>query len=459
VPDGPPFRRVLVANRGEIAVRIIGACRELGIETVAVYSDADAEAVFVREADQAVRLGPPPPAESYLRLEEIVDTAVRCGADAIHPGYGFLSERPELPDACHAAGLVFVGPPAHAMRLLGSKLAARDLAVAHDVPVAPGSGPLHDVHAAWGAVRELGYPLIVKPSAGGGGIGMKVIDDDAGVEAALSSAIKAAEAAFGDGTVYLERYVRAPRHVELQVLCDAHGGRVHLGERECSIQRRHQKLLEEAPSPAVSPELRARMGEAALRVAEAAGYVNAGTVEFMLDGEDFYFLEVNARLQVEHPVTEAVTGIDLVAAQLAIAAGRPLPFGQDDVRLDGHAIEFRINAENAAKKFMPSPKAITAWEPPAGEGIRLDSGVEEGSAVPPFYDSLLAKLIVHGADRDAAIERAAAALAGFRVEGPVTTIAYHRAVLESDDFRGGRLSTHFVEEHPELRERTKELQA
>jgi len=453
------IRRVLVANRGEIAVRVIRACRTLGLETVAVHSDADADAVFVRLADRSVRLGPPPPAESYLRLDAVLDAARQTGADAIHPGYGFLSERPELAEACDAAGIAFVGPPASAMRLLGSKLAARELAIGHGVPVAPGSGPVRDVAAARQAARELGYPLIVKPSAGGGGIGMKVLEGDDDVEAAVTSAMKAAAAAFGDDTLYVERYVRAPRHVEVQLLCDAHGGRVHLGERECSIQRRHQKLLEESPSPAVWPELRARMGDAALRLAAAAGYVNAGTAEFMLDGEEFYFLEVNARLQVEHPVTEAVTGIDIVAAQLAVAAGEPLRITQEDVRLEGHAIEFRINAENAAKRFLPSPKAVTAWEPPTGEGVRLDSGVEAGSAVPPFYDSLLAKLVVHGPDRATAIERAAEALAAFHVEGPVTTIPYHRAVLESDDFRAGRLSTHFVDEHPELRERAAELLA
>jgi acetyl-CoA carboxylase biotin carboxylase subunit len=448
---------VLVANRGEIAVRVIRACQSLGVETVAVHSDVDAEAPFVRLADQAVAIGPAPPAESYLRLDAIVEAARSTGAEAIHPGYGFLSERPELPEACAAAGVVFVGPPAEAMRLLGSKLAARDLAQAHGVPTAPGSPSVADADAARAAAAELGYPLIVKPSAGGGGIGMKVVEDDDALEAALAAATKAAQASFGDPTVYLERYVRSPRHVEVQVLCDAHGGRVHLGERECSLQRRHQKLLEESPSPAVGPELRARMGEAALRVAAAAGYVNAGTVEFMLDGEDFYFLEVNARLQVEHPVTEAVTGVDLVAAQLRIAAGEPLAFGQDDVSMDGHAIEFRINAENAARNFIPSPKAITAWEPPTGEGVRLDSGVEAGSPVPLHYDSLLAKLIVHGPDRATAIERAAQALAAFHVEGPVTTIPYHRAVLESEDFRAGRLDTHFVAEHPELRERVLEL--
>ena len=324
----PPFRRVLVANRGEIAVRVIRACQALGIETVAVHSDVDAGAPFVRLADQAVAIGPAPPAESYLRLDAIVEAARSTGAEAIHPGYGFLSERPELPEACAAAGLVFVGPPrggdaAAGLEARGARPRRRRTAC----PSAPGSPSVADADAARAAAAELGYPLIVKPSAGGGGIGMKVVEDDEALEAALAAAMKAAQASFGDPTVYLERYVRSPRHVEVQVLCDAHGGRVHLGERECSLQRRHQKLLEESPSPAVGPELRARMGEAALRVAEAAGYVNAGTVEFMLDGEDFYFLEVNARLQVEHPVTEAVTGVDLVAAQLRVAAGEPLALG------------------------------------------------------------------------------------------------------------------------------------
>ncbi len=386
------FRRLLVANRGEIAVRIFRTCRRLGIETVAVHSDADADAVFVRAADRAVGIGASPPAESYLRIERIIEAALEVGADAIHPGYGFLSERPEFAEACASAGIVFVGPGADAMRRLGSKLGARDLAVLAGVPVGEGSGPLHDPAGALAAAARIGYPVLVKPADGGGGIGMKVVRSPGELEPALAAAAKAAGMAFGSATVYLERYLASPRHIEIQLLRDMHGNGVHLGERECSIQRRHQKLIEESPSVAVDDALRHEMGTAALRIAEAAGYVNAGTAEFLVEDGRYFFLEVNARLQVEHPVTEAVTGIDLVEQQLRVAAGEALSFGQADVRCDGHAIEFRINAEHPAKNFAPSPKAITLWDSPGGEGVRLDSGVEAGSAVPIFYDSLLAKL-------------------------------------------------------------------
>ncbi|HEY1419411.1 MAG TPA: acetyl-CoA carboxylase biotin carboxylase subunit [Candidatus Dormibacteraeota bacterium] len=448
------FSKILVANRGEIAIRVMRACRELGIATAAVYSDADRHAIHVRYADEAHHIGGAAAADSYLRLDHIVKVAHDCGAEAIHPGYGFLSEKPAFPEACEAAGIKFIGPPASAMRALGSKLAARRLAIEHGVPVTPGSEAVDPV-AAVAAAREIGFPVMVKPSGGGGGIGMKVVESEADLAAAIETSAQAAKSAFGDSTVYIERYVRKPRHIEIQVICDSHGHAVHLGERECSIQRRHQKIMEETPSPALTAGLRAAMGDAAIRAARAAGYVNAGTVEFIFSEGEFYFLEVNARLQVEHPITEAVTGIDLVKEQVRIAAGMELSFSQEDVTWTGHAIEMRINAEDPVRKFMPNPKRISRWVAPAGPGVRVDSGFGPGSDVPPNYDSLIAKLIVHGGDRAEAIARAGRALREFVVAGPATTISYHRAILENPDFRAGKLSTRFIEDHPDLVDRAK----
>ncbi len=450
------FDKVLVANRGEIAIRVMRACRELGIPTAAVYSDADRSAIHVRYADEAHHIGGAAPTESYLQLERIVKVAHDCGADAIHPGYGFLSERPRFPEACEAAGITFIGPPASAMRALGSKLEARQLAARHGVPVTPGSGAV-DASNALPAARAIGFPVMLKPSGGGGGIGMKVVESETELAAAIESTAQAARSAFGDGTVYLERYVRKPRHIEIQVICDRHGHAVHLGERECSIQRRHQKIMEETPSPALTADLRAAMGDAAIRAATAACYVNAGTVEFIFSEGEFYFLEVNARLQVEHPITEAVTGIDLVKEQIRVASGLELSFDQRDVEWKGHAIEMRINAEDPTRKFIPNPKRINRWVAPAGPGVRVDSGFGPGSDVPPNYDSLVAKLIVHGADRAEAIARAGRALREFVVVGPATTIPYHRAILENPDFRAGLLSTRFIEDHPQLVEQAKKL--
>jgi pyruvate carboxylase subunit A len=452
------FRKVLVANRGEIAIRVMRACREMGIATVAVYSDADRGAIHVRYADEAHHIGGAPPAESYLQLERIVKVAHDCGAEAIHPGYGFLSEKPAFPEACETAGIKFIGPPASAMRALGSKLAARQLAVKHGVPVTPGSEAV-DPEGAVAAAREIGFPVMVKPSGGGGGIGMKVVESEDDLSRAIETSSQAARSAFGDPTVYIERYVRKPRHIEIQVVCDSHGNAVHLGERECSIQRRHQKIMEETPSPALTADLRATMGDAAIRAATAAGYVNAGTVEFIFSDGEFYFLEVNARLQVEHPITEAVTGIDLVKEQIRIAAGMELSFTQRDVTWTGHAIEMRINAEDPLRKFLPNPKRISRWVAPAGPGVRVDSGFGPGSEVPPNYDSLVAKLIVHGADRAEAIARASRALREFVVVGPATTIPYHRAILDTTDFRAGNLSTRFIEDHPHLVEQARKHSA
>ncbi len=450
------FKKILIANRGEIAIRVMRACRELGIATAAVYSDADRSAIHVRYADEAHHIGGAPPTESYLQLERIVKVAHDCGAEAIHPGYGFLSEKARFPDACAEAGIAFIGPPGSAMRALGSKLAARELAVANGVPVTPGSGAV-DPSNALEAARNIGFPVMLKPSGGGGGIGMKVVESEKELTAAIESTSQAARSAFGDATVYLERYVRKPRHVEIQVICDSHGHAVHLGERECSIQRRHQKIMEETPSPALTPEVRAAMGDAAIRAAKAAGYVNAGTVEFIYSDGEFYFLEVNARLQVEHPITEAVTGIDLVKEQIRVAAGLELSFTQEDVQWRGHAIEMRINAEDPLRKFIPNPKRITRWVAPAGPGVRVDSGFGPGSDVPPNYDSLVAKLIVHGGDRADAIARASRALREFVLVGPATTIPYHRAILENPDFRSGNLSTRFIEDHPQLVDQAKKF--
>ena len=452
------FDKVLVANRGEIAIRVMRACRELGIATAAVYSDADRNAIHVRYADEAHHIGAAPASESYLQLERIVKVARDCGAEAIHPGYGFLSEKAAFPDACDAAGIKFIGPPGSAMRSVGSKLAARELAKKHGVPVTPGSGAV-DASTALQAATQIGFPVMLKPSGGGGGIGMKVVQNEMELAAAIESTAQAARSAFGDPTVYLERYVRNPRHIEIQVIADSHGNAVHLGERECSIQRRHQKIMEETPSPAVNADLRAAMGDAAIRAARAAGYVNAGTVEFIFSDGEYFFLEVNARLQVEHPITEAVTGIDLVKEQIRVAAGLELSFTQQDVTWRGHAIEMRINAEDPLRKFIPNPKRIARWVAPAGPGVRVDSGFGPGSDVPPNYDSLVAKLIVHGADRAEAIARAGRALSEFVVVGPATTIPYHRAILDDPDFRAGKLTTRFIDDHPQLVEQARALAA
>ncbi|HEY6114688.1 MAG TPA: acetyl-CoA carboxylase biotin carboxylase subunit [Candidatus Dormibacteraeota bacterium] len=452
------FDKILVANRGEIAIRVMRACRELGIRTAAVYSDADRSAIHVRYADEAHHIGGAAPKDSYLQLEKIVKLASDVGAEAIHPGYGFLSEKAAFPDACDVAGIKFIGPPGAAMRALGSKLAARELAAQNGVPVTPGSGAVDPANALEEA-RKIGFPVMLKPSGGGGGIGMKVVESEAQLVAAIEGTAQAARSAFGDATVYLERYVRNPRHIEIQVICDSHGNAVHLGERECSIQRRHQKIMEETPSPALTPELRAAMGDAAIKAARAAGYVNAGTVEFIFSEGSFYFLEVNARLQVEHPITEAVTGIDLVKEQIRVAAGLKLGFRQEDVTWSGHAIEMRINAEDPLRKFIPNPRRITRWVAPAGPGVRVDSGFGPGSDVPPNYDSLVAKLIVHAGDRAEAIARAGRALSEFVLVGPATTIPYHRAILDNPDFRAGNLSTRFIEDHPQLVEQAQKFAA
>ena len=444
------IRKLLIANRGEIAVRIIRACREMGIETVAVHSTADANAAFVTLADQAHAIGPPPATESYLKIPAILDVARRTQADAVHPGYGFLAENAAFAAACVDAGLIFVGPPARAIEQMGSKLGARDLMERAGVPVVPGARPADQTEAGVkAAALAVGVPLLVKASAGGGGKGMRTVRDVSELDDAIGAARREALKAFGDGTLYVERLVERPRHVEFQVIADSHGNAVHLFERECSVQRRHQKVIEETPSPALTPQLRARMGEAAVAAARAVGYENAGTIEFLLegDGEDarFYFLEMNTRLQVEHPITEEVVGVDLVRAQLAVAGGEPLPWTQAELSQRGHAIECRVYAEDPRQQFLPQAGKLLLYREPYGPGIRVDGGVQQGDDVSVHYDPLLAKLVTRGESRDAAIDRAIAALKQFAILGLRSNVAFLIRVLQHPRFRAGDIDTGFLD--------------
>jgi acetyl-CoA carboxylase biotin carboxylase subunit len=447
---GSLFHRILIANRGEIAVRVIRACREMGIESVAVYSDADEGALHASLADHAVRIGPPAAAESYLSIETILSAARQSGAQAVHPGYGFLSENARFAAACEAAGLTFIGPPAEAIERMGSKIAARAVAREARVPVVPGETPPDQSDKAIAdAARRVGFPALLKPSAGGGGIGMKTVRDPEALGATVAQARREAVAAFGDGTLYVERLIERPHHVEFQILADAHGHVVHVFERECSIQRRHQKVIEESPSLAVGPSLRQRMGEAAVAVARAAGYRNAGTVEFLVEGSgdsaSFYFLEMNTRLQVEHPVTEQVAGIDLVRAQIAIASGQPLAWAQTHLAQRGHAIELRVYAEDPANNDLPQAGTLLLYREPNMPGIRIDSGVTEGSEVAVHYDPLLAKLIATGETREAARVRAVAALRSYPVLGIRTNIPLLIELLEHPRFIAGDVDTGFLD--------------
>ena len=442
------LRAVLVANRGEIARRVFRACRRLGVGTVAVYSEADRDAPHVREADQGVLLGPAPARESYLDIERVLDAARRSGADALHPGYGFLSENWRFAEACEHAGLTFVGPPAEAIRAMGDKTEARRLMAAAGVPTVPGSpGPVADAPAAEAAAGGIGFPLILKAAGGGGGIGMARVDRATDLAAAFTAATRRAQSAFGNAAVYLERYLERPRHVEVQVFADRHGTVVHLHERECSIQRRHQKLIEESPAPGLSPATKRGLTDAAVAGARAIGYVNAGTMEFLVDAAGrFYFLEMNTRIQVEHPVTEEVTGLDLVVEQLRVAAGERLAWRQDDIVQRGAAVECRVYAEDPEKNFLPSPGTIARLDPPGGEGIRVESGVETGSVVSVHYDPLLFKLIARGDGRDEALARMRAALGATVVEGVRTTIPFLRKALDHPDVRRGVLHTQMVDQ-------------
>jgi acetyl-CoA carboxylase biotin carboxylase subunit len=446
------FRKVLIANRGEIALRVIRACRELGVETVAVYSEADRESLHVRFADDDVCIGPPPGRQSYLKIPHLIAAAEITGADAIHPGYGFLAENAEFADTCKASGITFIGPSGDQIRQMGDKATAKRLAQEAGVPTVPGTpGTVTDLDEALGHLERIGFPVIIKATAGGGGKGMRVALDAEQFTQSFSLAQNEALAAFGNGEVYVEKYLARPRHVEIQVMGDTHGKVIHFGERDCSVQRRHQKLIEESPSPALTEDLRNRMGAAAVQLAAAIDYCGAGTIEFLLDEDgSFYFMEMNTRIQVEHPVTEMVTSFDLVKEQIRVAAGEPISFLGAGGKLRGHAIECRINAEDPYRNFQPSPGLITAYHPPGGPGVRLDTHIYAGYTVPPYYDSLLAKIIVHGNSREEALTRMGQALDSFIIEGVTTTIPFLARIIRHPEFVAGQVDTKFLERHPEL---------
>lgn len=443
------IRKLLIANRGEIAVRIIRACREMGIETVAVYSEADKDSLHTQLADEAICIGPGPSAESYLNMEQIMSATMVSGADAIHPGFGFLSENARFAELCERCNVTFVGPGSEVIRSLGNKQIARNTMKTAGVPVIPGSEEaVFDVETGIEEARQIGYPVIIKAALGGGGKGMRTAFHEREFAAAFQTAQKEAVNAFGDGTMYLEHFVEHPRHIEFQILADQQGHVIHLGERDCSVQRNHQKMIEESPSAAISPNLRKKMGKAAVKAAKAAHYVNAGTIEFLLEpDETFYFMEMNTRIQVEHPVTEWVTGLDLIKEQIKIASGLPLELTQRDVKLRGHAIECRINAENPKKHFRPSPGTITGLHLPSGQGIRVDTAIYSGYEVPPYYDSMLAKVIVHGENREDAIAKMQSALGEVIIEGIDTNVDYQFEILHDPDYQTGRTDIEFLNTH------------
>lgn len=442
------FRKVLVANRGEIALRIIRACREMGIATVAVYSQADSESLHVKLADEAYCIGPAPANRSYLHIPAIISTAVVTGAEAIHPGYGFLAENANFAEICQDHRIKFIGPSVYAINSMGDKASARDTMKKAGVPIVPGTdGLVDDEQEALTIAEKIGYPVIIKATAGGGGKGMRIAADAEALSRSIAGARSEAQAAFGDAGVYIEKYLKPIRHIEIQVLADRYGNCVHLGERDCSVQRRHQKLIEEAPSPALSPEMRERMGAAAVLAATNIGYEGAGTIEFIYANDKFYFMEMNTRIQVEHPVTEMITGIDIVKEQIRIAAGMPLSFRQEDVKFTGHSIECRINAEDPERNFMPSPGRVDAYIAPGGPGVRVDSHCYVGYSIPQFYDSLVSKLVVWGRDRREAIDRMHRALDEYAITGIKTTIPFHLNVLDNPYFQRGEVTTDFIEKH------------
>jgi acetyl-CoA carboxylase biotin carboxylase subunit len=443
------IKKILIANRGEIALRIMRSAKEMGIGTVAVYSQADRNTLHVRYADEAIFIGDSPASESYLSMEKIISAAKRMKADAIHPGYGFLSENPEFAEKIKDARIIFIGPSAHAMELLGNKLAAKAIAKKYNIPVLPGTTkPVSKIDEAKKHAKTIGYPVLIKAAAGGGGKGMRMVATERLLEENLMSAMSEAKSAFGDESVFIEKYIESPRHIEIQVMGDTHGNVVHLFERECSIQRRHQKVIEEAPSGVLTPLLREKMGACAVALAKACGYYNAGTVEFLLDEKNnFYFLEMNTRLQVEHPVTEMITGIDLVKEQIHIAQGEKLSFRQDEIKIRGHSIEARIYAEDAANNFLPDTGTLTRYKTPRGNGIRVDDGYEEGMEIPVYYDSMLAKLIAHSSTRSNAIAAMRRALNDYIISGVETTIPFCRFVVEHPAFISGKFDTHFAEKH------------
>lgn len=441
--------KILVANRGEIALRIMRSAREMGIKTVAVYSEADRQALHVRYSDEAVCIGPPPSAESYLRMEKIIQAAKETGADAIHPGYGFLSENEDFAKLVEDNGLLFIGPSAASIELMGSKLAAKAAVAKFNVPLVPGtSEPISDISKAKKIAKEIGYPILIKASAGGGGKGMRIVDEEKNFQEQMERAVSEATSAFGDGSVFIEKYVTKPRHIEFQIFGDKHGNVVHLFERECSIQRRHQKVVEEAPSSILTPEKRKAMGEAAINVAKSCGYYGAGTVEFILDeDQNFYFLEMNTRLQVEHPVTEQITGLDLVKLQIKIAEGEKIPFKQGDLKMNGHAVEVRVYAEDPANNFLPDIGTLKTYKRPQGHGIRVDDGFEQGMDIPFYYDPMIAKLICHADTRDEAIKKMIRAIDEYEITGLETTLGFCRFVMEHEAFRSGNFDTRFVENY------------
>lgn len=441
------FKKILIANRGEIALRVIRACREMDIKTVAVYSEADRDSLHVREADEAFCIGPAPSAKSYLNIPNIISAAEVAGVDAIHPGYGFLAENAYFAEICETCNIKFIGPHARAIELMGDKATARKTMIEAGVPVVPGSeGVISDPDEALALAEKIGYPVMIKASAGGGGKGLRIAQSKNDLLKAMQTAMSEAEAAFGNPEIYLEKYVEEPRHIEFQILADNYGNVIYLGERDCSLQRRNQKLIEEAPSVALDDNLRKKMGQEAVKAVKAANYSNAGTIEFLLDKHrNFYFIEMNTRIQVEHPVTELITGIDLIKEQIRLAAGEELGYSQADVKIDGWAMECRINAENPDKNFMPSPGLITAYHPPGGLGVRIDSAAYAGYAIPPFYDSMVGKLIVWGRTRDEAISRMKRALLEFEIEGVHTTIPFHLRVLDNAFFQRGEVYTNFIQ--------------
>jgi len=443
------FEKVLIANRGEIAIRVIRACKELGIGSVAIYSEADKDSLHVKLADEAYCVGPPIATESYLNIANIIAVAEVSGADAVHPGYGFLAENSAFAEVCQAHNLTFIGPSPEAMNGMGDKATGKDTAEKAGVPGVPGSkGVIKDIKEAKKVAAQIGFPVLVKATAGGGGKGMRIAASEAHFEDAFKTAQAEAQAAFNNGDCYIEKYILKPRHVEIQIMADSHGNAVYLGERDCSVQRRHQKLIEEAPSPALTPEVRKKMGEAAVSLAKAVNYVGAGTIEFLVDKDlNYYFMEMNTRIQVEHCVTEMITGMDLIKAQIIAAAGEKLPFTQQEVQLNGHAIEFRINAENWEKNFMPSPGVLRLFMEPGGIGVRVDTHCYPGYRIPPNYDSMIAKLIVWGRDRKEALARGRRALEEFVIDGVHSTIGFHLKVLENEKFIEGDIQTDFIEKH------------
>jgi propionyl-CoA carboxylase alpha chain len=445
----PSIKKILVANRGEIALRVMRSAKELAIKTVAVYSEADRKALHVKYADEAVLIGPPPSSESYLRMDKIIEAAKLTGADAIHPGYGFLSENEDFAKLADESGIIFIGPSAKAIELMGSKLAAKAAVAKFKVPLVPGtSEPITNVSEAKKIAKKIGYPILIKASAGGGGKGMRIVDNEDIFDEQMERAVSEATSAFGDGSVFIEKYITRPRHIEFQIFGDKHGNVIHFFERECSIQRRHQKVVEEAPSSVLTPEKRKVMGEAAINVAKACGYYGAGTVEFILDENlEFYFLEMNTRLQVEHPVTEAITGVDLVKLQIKVAEGEKLPLKQEDLSINGHAVEVRVYAEDPANNFLPDIGTLKTYKRPQGSGVRVDDGFEQGMEIPFYYDPMIAKLICHAENREAAIQKMIRAIDEYEITGLETTLGFCRFVMQHPAFTSGNFDTRFVEQH------------